>query len=127
MAVDIQPKMLTVLRRRLAKRGLLARVDARLAAPDSMGLADLSDAVDFALAFAMVHELPSAASFFAELAAALKPGALVLLAEPRGHVKAADFDAELKVAAAAAGLRVTGRPSIPRSHSALLTRGLTKG
>ena len=96
VAVDIQPKMLTVLRRRLAKRGLLARVDARLAAPDSLGLADLSGAVDFALA------------------------------EPRGHVKLPAFEAELKLAAEA-GLRVTGRPSIPRSHSALLTRGLTKG
>ncbi|MGA2186571.1 MAG: class I SAM-dependent methyltransferase [Bryobacteraceae bacterium] len=122
VAVDIQPKMLAVLKRRLAKRGLLAGVDARLAEPDSLGLADLNGTVDFALAFAMVHELPDAALFFAEVAASLKPGASVLLAEPRGHVKPPDFEAELKLAAEA-GLRVTDRPSIPRSHSALLTKG----
>jgi SAM-dependent methyltransferase len=122
VAVDIQPKMLAGLRRRLAKRGLLERVDARLVAPDSLGLADLAGAVDFALAYAMVHELPSAESFFAEVAASLKPGAQVLLAEPRGHVKLPRFEAELK-AAAQAGLRVIGHPSIWRSHTAVLTKG----
>jgi SAM-dependent methyltransferase len=121
IAVDIQPRMLTALRRRLARRGLLARVDARLAAADSLGVAELNGAVDFVLAFAMVHELPSVASFFIEIAATLKPGASMLLAEPRGHVQLSDFEAELK-AAAAAGLKVTGRPSIPRSHAALLTK-----
>ena len=121
VAVDFQPKMLAVLKRRLARRGLLARVDARLVAPDSMGLADLGGAVDFALAYAMVHELPSAGSFFAEVAASLKPGASVLLAEPRGHVKLPSFEAELK-AAADAGLRIIGRPSIRSSHAALLTK-----
>jgi SAM-dependent methyltransferase len=122
VAVDIQPKMLAGLRRRLARRGLLARVDARLVARDSLGVADLAGAVDFALAYAMVHELPSAESFFAEVAASLKPGAQVLLAEPRGHVKLPDFEAELK-AAAKAGLRVIGHPSIWRSHTAVLTKG----
>jgi SAM-dependent methyltransferase len=122
VAVDIQPKMLAGLRRRLAKRGLLARVDARLVAPDSLGLADLGGVVDFALAYAMVHELPSAESFFAEVAASLKPGASVLLAEPRGHVKLPDFEAELK-AATGAGLSVSGRPSIGRSYAVLLTKG----
>src|SRR5664280_1369404 len=34
IAIDIQPRMLDVLRRRAAKAGVLDRVDARLAAPD---------------------------------------------------------------------------------------------
>lgn len=121
VAVDIQPKMLAGLKRRLAKRGLLARVDARLVAPDSLDVGALEGAVDFALAYAMVHELPSVESFFAEVAAALKPGGSVLLVEPRGHVKLRAFAAELK-AAAHAGFRVTGRPSIWRSYTALLTK-----
>jgi hypothetical protein len=37
--------------------------------------------VDFTLAFAMVHELPAAAHFFREVAAASKPGARVLFVE----------------------------------------------
>ena len=126
VAIDVQPKMLATLRRRLDKRGLGARVDARLAAAESLGVADLSGAVDFALAFAVVHELPSVESFFAEIAGAVKPGASVLLAEPRGHVSVPAFEAELKTASAA-GLDVTARPTVPRSHAAILTKRLTKG
>ena len=57
VAVDIQPKMLAGLKRRAAKAGLSDRVDARLAAPNSMGLADL-DGADFALAFAPTKLVP---------------------------------------------------------------------
>jgi SAM-dependent methyltransferase len=67
IAVDIQPRMLDGLRRRAAKAGVLDRVDARLAAPDSLGLADLEGVVDFTLASAVVHELPAAATFFREV------------------------------------------------------------
>ncbi len=55
VAVDIQPKMLDGLRRRLRKAGLLVRVQTRLAQPAGMGVADLAGDVDFALVFAVVH------------------------------------------------------------------------
>jgi 2-polyprenyl-3-methyl-5-hydroxy-6-metoxy-1,4-benzoquinol methylase len=113
--------MLASLKRRLKRAGLLERVDARLVPPDSMGLADLAGQVDFALAMAMVHELPEGNRFFAEVAEALKPGCSVLLAEPSGHVKAPMFEAELQ-AAAQAGLEVSGRPVIRRSHAAVLRK-----
>ena len=122
VAVDIQSKMLETLRRRAGKQGLLDRVETRAAQTDSMGLADRRGAFDFALAFAMVHELRSAAAFFRETAEALKPGALLLLAEPRGHVKAAQFDAELQ-AAAAAGFTVVERPEIASSHAVVFRSG----
>jgi SAM-dependent methyltransferase len=121
LAVDIQPRMLQALRRRAAKAGLLERVDARLATPNSLGLADLAGTVDFALVFFVLHELPSAEAFFAEAAAALRPGACLLLAEPSGHVKAPAFQAELD-AAAQAGFEVADRPSIRRSRIALLKK-----
>lgn len=121
VAVDIQPKMLDRLKRRAAKAGLAERVEVRLVQPDSMRLTDLAGRVDFALAFAMVHELPADAPFFREVAEALKPGALLLLAEPPGHVKPARFEAEIE-AAAQAGLALERRPSIRRSHAALLKK-----
>jgi SAM-dependent methyltransferase len=121
VVVDIQPKMLAGLKRRLAKRGLLERADARLVMPGSMSLHDLSGRIDFALVFAVVHELPSVASFFTEAAHALKPGAFLLLAEPRGHVNEVQFEAELK-AAAEAQLELVDRPAVPRSRSALLKK-----
>ena len=86
VAVDIQPKMLDRLKRRAAHAGLLNRLDIRLAQPDSMGLAAEAGTFDFVLAFAMVHEMPSATSFFQEAAQAMKPGARLLLAEAKGHV-----------------------------------------
>src|ERR1700739_2721357 len=68
VAVDVQARMITGLKRRLAKAGLLERIDARLAPSDSMGLQDLEGKVDFALAMAVVHEMPSSTRLFAEVA-----------------------------------------------------------
>lgn len=122
IAVDVQLRMLAGLKRRLAKTGLAERVDARLGQEDSMGLQDLAGKVDFTLAMAVVHEMPSASRFFAEAAAAMKPGGTLLLAEPSGHVKESLFAAELQ-AAAEAGFTVAERPTIRRSHAALLKKG----
>ncbi|HLY16316.1 MAG TPA: methyltransferase domain-containing protein [Bryobacteraceae bacterium] len=121
VAVDIQPRMLERLRRRAAARGLLERVDIRLAESVSLGVADLVGTVDFVLAFAMVHEMPSAGAFFREAAQTMKPGASLLLAEPSGHVKPTLFDAEIE-SAGQAGLTVAERPAIRRSLTALLKR-----
>lgn len=121
VAVDIQPRMIQGLKRRAAKAGLLSRIDARVAAPDSLGIGDLAN-VDFAFACAVVHELPAVDPFFAEVAAALKPNASLLVLEPKGHVKSAVFEEELK-AAARAGFSLAGRPPVSKSHSALLKRG----
>jgi ubiquinone/menaquinone biosynthesis C-methylase UbiE len=121
VAVEVQPQMITRLKRRAAKAGLLDQIDARVAPAESMGLADLQGSVHFTLAFAVVHEFPDAGRFFSEVAAASKPGAQVLLAEPSGHVKAEAFDAELQTAAAA-GLEPVDRPFIPRSHAVLLKK-----
>lgn len=121
VCVDVQPEMIARLKRRAAKAALVDRLDARVAPADSMGLGDLRGAVDFALAFAVVHEFPDPAHFFAEVAAATKPGALLLLAEPIGHVRIADFDSQLRCADAS-GFRVVDHPKIRRSHTALLKR-----
>jgi ubiquinone/menaquinone biosynthesis C-methylase UbiE len=122
VAVDVQSKMLDGLRRRMAKAGLADRVDMRLAKPDSMGVADLSGVVDFVLAFAVVHELPSADSFFIEANQVLKPEGHLLLAEPAGHVNYAEFETE-QAAAARAGLLTVQNPVIRRSRAALLQKG----
>jgi len=122
VAVDVQPRMLEGLRRRAERAGLLDRIDLRLAPGASLGVADLAGRVDFALAFAMVHELPDPAAFFAEGALALAAKGRMLLAEPRGHVSAGAFAATLD-AASKAGLGVRTGPKIWRSRTALLVRG----
>jgi tRNA A58 N-methylase Trm61 len=121
IAVDVQPRMLAGLKRRLAKAGLAERVDARLAKEDSMGLQDIRGAVDFTFAIAVVHETPSASRLFGEAAAAMKTGGTLLLAEPAGHVKEDLFAAELQ-AAADAGFTLVERPTVRRSQAALLRK-----
>jgi ubiquinone/menaquinone biosynthesis C-methylase UbiE len=121
VAVDIQPKMLSSLKQRALKAGLSSRIEARLAQSDSMGLADLKGSADFALAFAVVHEMPSPDAFFSEAAAALKPGATLFFAEPAGHVSPETFQTELE-AAQKAGLMEVDRPPVRRSHAAVLRK-----
>lgn len=121
IAVDLQPRMLSGLMKRAAKAGLDRRIETRVATSDRMGLADLQGKVDFALAFAMVHELPSPQRFFEELAPCLKAGGSVLMVEPAGHVPDEVFAEQVK-AGEAAGLTMTERPKIWRSLTAVLRR-----
>ncbi len=121
VAVDIQEKMLRGLRRRARKAGIAERVDARLAGPGVYRTDDLSGKVDFVLAFAVVHELPDPEHFYAEMFRVLRPGAKMLLAEPRAHVKPAQFEESIK-AASRVGFRISDRPVIKASRSAVLQR-----
>jgi len=114
VAVDVQPRMIAGLKRRAAKAGVLERVDVRLAAPDSLGVGDLAGSVDFTLAFAVVHEMPAAGPFFAEVAKASKPAASLLFVEPAGHVSTKEWEAELQ-AALRAGFVLEERLSMRRS------------
>lgn len=121
IAVDIQPKMLDALRRRAERAQLDARIETRVVTETSLGIDDLAGKVDFALAFAMVHELADASGFFRDVARALVPGGRLLIAEPRGHVS----DEELRKTrdtAAAAGLQLVEHPAIRGSRTALLVR-----
>ena len=119
VAVDVEPRMLEPLRRRSARAGLLARIDTRLSRGTSLGIDDVCGTCDFVLAFAVVHELPDRAAFFAEAARAMKPTGRLLLAEPRGHVSDGEFSATL-VAAERAGFRPESRPAIRGSRAVLL-------
>jgi ubiquinone/menaquinone biosynthesis C-methylase UbiE len=118
---DIQPRMLDGLKRRAGKAGVLERLVVRIARPESMNVDDLAGQADFALAMAVVHEMPSAESFFLQTARVLKPGGLLLVAEPRMHVKPERFE-EGMAAAAGAGLELAERPLVPRSHAAVLRK-----
>ena len=119
VAVDVQPKMLAALRRRAERAGLGGRIETRQADGAELGVGDLAGRAGFVLAFALVHELPDAAAFFAQVARALAPGGRVLLAEPRGHVSQAAFDETLRHAEAA-GLGAVGSPVIRSSRAVLL-------
>jgi len=124
IAVDVQPRMIAGLKRRAARAGVLERVDARLAAPDSLGVSDLAGSVDFTLAFAAVHEMSSPDLFFAEVSKASKPGASILFVEPAGHVSAKEWEDELQ-AAAQAKFVLAERIPMRRSMAVLLKKPAT--
>jgi ubiquinone/menaquinone biosynthesis C-methylase UbiE len=121
VCVDLQERMLRSLRKRAARAGLEDRIEMRACSSESLGTGDLEGAVDFALAFAVVHEVPEQARLLAEIHGALRAGGRFLLAEPAGHVPEKSF-AESIAAAEAAGLAVVDRPRIRMSHAALLER-----
>jgi len=72
-------------------------------------------------AFAVVHEMPAPAPFFAETARAMKTGAAFLLAEPAGRVDGEKFVGEL-AAAAQAGLVAISHQPLRGSHAALFCK-----
>jgi ubiquinone/menaquinone biosynthesis C-methylase UbiE len=121
IALDVEPRMVEGLKRRAKKAGLLDRIDARAVPANSMALGDLPEKIDFVLAAFVVHEMPAASKFFAEAAKAMKAGATLLLMEPAGHVSEAEFEEQL-TAAAAAGLRISGRLSMRGCQAALLQK-----
>ena len=96
VAVDIQEGMLSVLRKRAGKRGLSERIETRLATDDTLPLQDLSGRADLVVALHVVHEVTDPEQFVGDLTRTLKPGGVFLLAEPRGHVKAEEFEESVR-------------------------------
>ena len=110
VCVDLQPKMIKALVRRATKAGLIDRIDHRVCDRNGLGLEDLGGTVDFALAFALVHEMPDVEVFFQQIHAALRPGGTCLVAEPKGHVSEKQFE-ETLTAAKKTGLELGERPA----------------
>jgi ubiquinone/menaquinone biosynthesis C-methylase UbiE len=118
IAADLQPEMLHVLRRRAARAGVAERIRAHRCEPQRLGV---TTPCDFALAFAMLHEVPDADRLLAEIHACLKPGGRLLFAEPRLHVSARAFEHEIALAGGA-GLSLCKRPAVRWCHAALFER-----
>jgi len=122
VCVDVQDAMLRSLRKRAEAARLADRIITRVCPPTSLGLEDFAGRVDFALAFAVVHEMPDVSNFFAEAVQALKPDAQCLVAEPKKHVSAQGFEESLQ-AARQVGLIVAGRPDVRQCNATLLRKG----
>jgi ubiquinone/menaquinone biosynthesis C-methylase UbiE len=122
VCVDLQEKMIKGLIRRAEKAGLSGRIDARVADQNSLTLSDIAGKIDFALLFALVHEVPDKERLFSEVYAAMKRTGKLLLAEPAGHVSKAEFKKTVSHAQSA-GFEVLQQPQIRRSHAVLLQIG----
>jgi ubiquinone/menaquinone biosynthesis C-methylase UbiE len=119
VCIDLQEKMIKGLIVRAKKAGLIDRIDTRVCSQSSLGVSDLAGKIDFALAFALIHEVSDKEILFSEIHRAMKPGGTVLFAEPRGHVSKSDFEKNVSIALTR-GFEVVGDLKIRRSHAVLL-------
>jgi ubiquinone/menaquinone biosynthesis C-methylase UbiE len=119
-AVDIQDEMLELTRRAAERAGVLPRIRLHKGSGSSLML-DLPPVVSFALVFHVLHETTDQASILKDLSRVLRPGGLVLLAEPRGIVGPEEFRNSVEIAIGA-GFAVRDLPSIRLSRSVLLEK-----
>jgi ubiquinone/menaquinone biosynthesis C-methylase UbiE len=121
VCVDLQERMLRTLRKRAVRAGLEDRIETRACSAEGLQTGDLEAAVDFALAFFVVHEVPDAGRILAEIHSALRDKGRFFLAEPSGHVSEEQF-AKIISMAERAGLSVIDRPSIRMSRAVVLEK-----
>jgi ubiquinone/menaquinone biosynthesis C-methylase UbiE len=116
IAVDLQQKMLDVMRKRAQRAGLADRICAHLCRADEL---EIEDRIDFILAFWMVHEVPDRKKFFNNLKSVLGVEGKILIAEPRMHVTLKDLKKTVELAQSC-GWHCIETPEIRLSHAALL-------
>lgn len=117
-AVDIQQKMLDKTMARAQKARLEKIIHPVLCHEGGIGI---SLELDFILACNSLHETKDPASFLAEFFGLLKPEGNFLLMEPRGHLTAGDFDAEVALARQAGFIEID-RPRLFAQVCALLLK-----
>jgi SAM-dependent methyltransferase len=117
ISADLQEGMLAELRNKIKGSPLEPRIKFVLC---SKGDINVSVAVDFILAFYMVHEVPDKNALFKQLRAVLRQEGQILLVEPKFfHVSRAEWRKTTAVATANA-FRVNQGPKLRFSWSAVL-------
>lgn len=117
---DIQQKMLAKLSSRASNAGFTEIIRPILINGND-DYQPFRETMDFILLFAVAHEVPDQARLFSDLASMMKPGSLLLFAEPSGHVKQGDFQNALALAGKA-GLKKIQDLSVNRSYASLLKK-----
>jgi ubiquinone/menaquinone biosynthesis C-methylase UbiE len=98
VCIDLQERMIKGLIRRAKKAGLADRIDARTCRQNSLEMIDIAGKIDFALAFALVHEVPDKERLFSEINDTLTQDGKLLIVEPRGHVSKKEFEKTVSIA-----------------------------
>jgi ubiquinone/menaquinone biosynthesis C-methylase UbiE len=119
ISADLQEGMLQKLSNKIKGTELEERI--KLVKCDKSKI-NISEQVDFILAFFMVHEVPDKNSFFGELKNVLKGKGQLLLAEPRlFHVSRKEFELTIMLAKDK-GFKIYQGPKLLFSWSAILKK-----
>ncbi len=116
IAVDIQDEMLQMVKRKSEREGLSSRIILHKAQPEKLGISEM---VDFALAFYMVHEVQDKNNFLSEVTSHLKPDGRFLIVEPKFHVSKPNFDRTLEITRSV-GLEQVSEPKFSFDRAVLL-------
>jgi ubiquinone/menaquinone biosynthesis C-methylase UbiE len=108
IAVDLQQKMLDVLRKRAEKAGVADRIQFHKCEANRLGV---EETVDFVLAMMMIHEVPDQQRLLREIHDCLNPGGKLLIAEPKIHVPGKAFEQTVSLAQEL-GLKSMAEPRI---------------
>ncbi len=120
IAADLQQGMLDKLSAKIRGTALEQRITLAHSGTDTI---NVSEPVDFILAFYMVHEIPDKDSFFKQASALLRPDGQFLLVEPKlFHVSSKDFERTTALAAKN-GFKAYPGPKLLFSWSAVLRHG----
>ena len=118
---DIQKKMLNKLRQRAKKAGVCRIIEPLLIKSDTRVNHEMNITADFALLFAVAHEVPDKELLFKNLNNMMKKNGLLLFAEPAGHISLKEFRKSVSLAD-----EMGFEPLIPLeikgSHSVLLEK-----
>lgn len=118
IAADLQQKMLDTLMRRATRAGVANRITPVLCSERDTRV---SQRVDFALLFWMVHETSDVVALFQQAYEILLNGGKLLYSEPKLHVCEAEFKRTVSIAQAT-GFRLVGEPGICCSYSVLFEK-----
>lgn len=118
ISVDIQKKMIEILKKRAEKRGLSKIIKPILSYGD---LSDINERIDFALNFWMLHEVDSRQKIVKQIYNLLNPGGKYLIAEPKIHTSNKYFESIIKMCKAV-GFSIETYPKISFSRSMLLSK-----
>jgi ubiquinone/menaquinone biosynthesis C-methylase UbiE len=121
VCVEIDYDKIEPLKLLAADNGLSEQIDPRICNDSNLAIADLTNQIDFSLAFFVVHHATDIAALMTGTKNALKPGGKFLIVEPSHHASASYCEA-VESAAKQAGLSVIDHPKFIRTWSVLLTK-----
>lgn len=121
ICVDLQAEMIKSLEKRAAKAGLLKRIDTRVCSDQNLEIDNLTNQVDFALAFYVVHHARDASGLISQVHGALKPGGIFLIVEPRHHASVKECEAT-GTKTQQAGFSFVKNPKLIRDWAAMFVK-----
>lgn len=116
IAADVQEGMLTKVRNKIKGTELEKKISLLKCKEDSI---NLSEKVDFILAFYMIHEVKDKYSLFLELKKFLNPEGQLLIIEPWFHVNKKAFTL-MKTELLSIGFEILAQPKVFFSRSILV-------